>query len=413
MFKSSQSISQGYEPFKESVIDPWRSKIETVGRRKVLMNRKEKKLLFGLVFLLIMTFSIFLLHTQTESHDLEIESKYMPSESKLHTDCKNYVYNSTYPFSKPRHTKYGIEYRFGVITDMDEESKVADKKNTWKSFLRVASLHYNPTTEKATITWFNTDDNPISLLSRFSNGGRGMELSELLVFNGHLYTIDDRTGIVYQIEDENKIFPWVVLSDGNGHEIKGFKGEWMIKKGENMVIGGIGKVWTTPSGQVLHHNPQFVKIIDPNGKIVHKNWTEIYMKMQEVAGFPDPGYIIHESGAWSDVHNSWFFLPRRASTEQYNDIVDEERGTNLLFKCSENFEVVQYEHIGDLTDRKRGFSSFKFIPGLNDEVIIALKTHEYKGTTKSFITVFKINGKILLPDTIISETHKYEGLEFL
>ena len=25
------------------------------------------------------------------------------------------------------------------------------------------------------------------------------------------------------------------------------------------------------------------------GKIVHKNWTEIYMKMQEVAGFPDPG----------------------------------------------------------------------------------------------------------------------------
>ena len=49
-----------------------------------------------------------------------------------------------------------------------------------------------------------------------------MELSELLVFNGHLYTIDDRTGIVYEIENENKIFPWVVLSDGNGHEIKGF-----------------------------------------------------------------------------------------------------------------------------------------------------------------------------------------------
>lgn len=49
-----------------------------------------------------------------------------------------------------------------------------------------------------------------------------MELSELLVFNGHLYTIDDRTGIVYEIEDENKIFPWVVLSDGNGHEIKGY-----------------------------------------------------------------------------------------------------------------------------------------------------------------------------------------------
>ena len=55
----------------------------------------------------------------------------------------------------------------------------------------------------------------------FFCSGRGMELSELLVFNGHLYTIDDRTGIVYQIKDENRIFPWVVLSDGDGHEIKG------------------------------------------------------------------------------------------------------------------------------------------------------------------------------------------------
>ena len=43
--------------------------------------------------------------------------------TKKITDCKESVYNTTYPFSKPRHTKYGIEYRFGVITDMDEESK--------------------------------------------------------------------------------------------------------------------------------------------------------------------------------------------------------------------------------------------------------------------------------------------------
>ena len=38
----------------------------------------------------------------------------------------------------------------------------------------------------------------------------------------------------------------------------------MVRKGENMVIGGIGKVWTTPSGQVINNNPQFVKIINPN-----------------------------------------------------------------------------------------------------------------------------------------------------
>ena len=61
----------------------------TVGRRKVVMNRKIKKFLFALVFLLTMFLSIFLLYTQTKSRDLEIESKYMPSESKLQTGMLN------------------------------------------------------------------------------------------------------------------------------------------------------------------------------------------------------------------------------------------------------------------------------------------------------------------------------------
>lgn len=51
--------------------------------------------------------------------------------------------------------------------------------------------------------------------------GRGMELSELVVFNGHVYSVDDRTGIIYEISGNKKIFPWVILSDGDGHEIKG------------------------------------------------------------------------------------------------------------------------------------------------------------------------------------------------
>ena len=50
-----------------------------------------------------------------------------------------------------------------------------------------------------------------------------MELSELVIFNGKLYSVDDRTGVVYQIEN-NKVVPWVILSDGNGGETKGFKG---------------------------------------------------------------------------------------------------------------------------------------------------------------------------------------------
>jgi soluble calcium-activated nucleotidase 1 len=37
-----------------------------------------------------------------------------------------------------------------------------------------------------------------------------MELSELIVFNGGLYTVDDRTGVVYRIEG-TKVIPWVIL----------------------------------------------------------------------------------------------------------------------------------------------------------------------------------------------------------
>ncbi len=47
-----------------------------------------------------------------------------------------------------------------------------------------------------------------------------MELSELVVFNGHLYSVDDRTGVVYRIEG-NQAVPWVILPDGDGSVSKG------------------------------------------------------------------------------------------------------------------------------------------------------------------------------------------------
>lgn len=47
-----------------------------------------------------------------------------------------------------------------------------------------------------------------------------MELSELVVFNGHLYTVDDHTGVVYRILDDRAV-PWVILPDGDGTVSKG------------------------------------------------------------------------------------------------------------------------------------------------------------------------------------------------
>lgn len=42
----------------------------------------------------------------------------------------------------------------------------------------------------------------------------------MVVFNGHLYTVDDHTGVVYRIK-ENKAVPWVILPDGDGTVSKG------------------------------------------------------------------------------------------------------------------------------------------------------------------------------------------------
>jgi len=87
-----------------------------------------------------------------------------------------------------------------------------------------------------------------------------MELSELVTFNGALYTVDDRTGVVYRL-DGNKLVPWVILPgksdlsfrpkkikswiiplDGPGNESHGFKCEWATVKNEHLVIFWNGKI---------------------------------------------------------------------------------------------------------------------------------------------------------------------------
>lgn len=60
----------------------------------------------------------------------------------------------------------------------------------------------------------------------------------------------------------------------------------------------------------------------------------------------------------------------------------------------------------------RGFSSFKFLPGSQDSIIVALKTEEYQGETATYITAFTIEGQILMPDLKVSDK-KFEGLEFV
>lgn len=60
----------------------------------------------------------------------------------------------------------------------------------------------------------------------------------------------------------------------------------------------------------------------------------------------------------------------------------------------------------------RGFSSFKFLPGSQDSIIVALKTEEFQGQTATYITAFTVGGRIVMPDVKVMNM-KFEGLEFI
>ncbi|KAI1301697.1 Soluble calcium-activated nucleotidase 1 [Halotydeus destructor] len=318
-------------------------------------------------------------------------------------------YNATYPLSAAE-TLSGqiVRFRIAIISDLDTNSK-SEGENSWVSYLLKGYLTYNFEDDSVEIEW---DQKKMVLKSNLAAGGRSMELSELTVFNGKLYSCDDRTGVIYEIH-ENDAIPWVILTDGDGTSAKGFKCEWFAVRDELLYVGGLGKEWTSTSGELINNNPQWVKSVTKEGEVHHHNWLSSYLAMRAAAGIQYPGYVIHESSAWSAVHRKWFFLPRRASSTAYNDIEDEHKGTNLLISANDEFTDIHVKTVGPVIP-SHGFSSFKFIPRTNDKVIVALKSVEEDGKAATFITVFTIQGKILLPEQRIGDSSiKFEGIEFI
>jgi len=169
------------------------------------------------------------------------------------------------------------------------------------------------------------------------------------------------------------------------------------------------------------------------------------------------GYVIHEAACWSPRRREWVFLPRRVSSLPYDEDLDEKMGSNKIVIADENFKKVgnkisycwlmeevllprnpasfslslflpfgtstpHLQPCTQLTVREagniipeHGFSSFKFLPGTNDEVIVALKSVEEAATQKqsTYLVVFTIDGQVLLEETLLPSLHKFEGLEFV
>ncbi|XP_026679655.1 soluble calcium-activated nucleotidase 1-like [Diaphorina citri] len=194
-----------------------------------------------------------------------------PYESNIYLKSlgKGLMYNNTYPLTPPVQTAQGIQYRIGKY-----------KLNNVRCKQCVVIF------DQISIIW--DSEKPTVLKSGYGLNGRGMELSELVVFDGKLLTVDDRTGIVYIVEN-NMVIPWVVLMDGNGQSPKGFKSEWATVKDETLYIGGMGKEWTSTTGEFLSYDPMWVKAVSNTGQVMHLNWTSNYMTLRRSLNIEFPG----------------------------------------------------------------------------------------------------------------------------
>lgn len=361
----------------------------------------------------------------------------------------------------------------GVITDLDKEScryqekhnspikeTSCAKANTWVSYLKrgIFSLEFpsakigNAGPEGSSVEWL--DEIELSAHGNFErgrdgfhpSGGRGMELSELEWFNGHLLTPDDRTGTLFEIVsprglleinaehefdgDASKVVPSTFqrakLLDGSGNNSQAFfKSEWMVVKDDRMIVGGHGRSFTDPNDgtRIKNNNPKWVKIIDKNFQVSHEDWSGRFDRVAAVAGVTFPGYLMHEAVLWSEARREWVFLPRRISKEPFDAAKNEMKGGKTVIIASEDFETITAIDVKGLQDPSglRGFSSAKFVPGTGDSVILALRTIEIENSaasgkprqTATLLSAFEIpSGRLLVREQSFT-SKKFEGLVFL
>ena len=128
-------------------------------------------------------------------------------------------YDDTYPFTKPEKKANYSKWKIAIISDRDKASK--NSETSWESRLKTGYLTITKNPRSASVEWDPADTDKL-ITYDLSQKGRGMELSELVVFDGKLFTCDDRTGMVYQLVGNGEsVLPFVHLNDGDGQKNKG------------------------------------------------------------------------------------------------------------------------------------------------------------------------------------------------
>merc|ERR1712125_267762 len=131
------------------------------------------------------------------------------------------------------------------------------------------------------------------------------------------------------------------ITEGEGDTDKGMKWEWSTVKNGYLYIGSMGKEYTNPDGSVANTNNLWISIINSRGEVIRKDWTDKYNFVRAKLGAAAPGYTINEAIMWSDYLKKWIFIPRRISSEKYDEVLDEKMGSNKLVLVDDSFTSAQ------------------------------------------------------------------------
>jgi len=246
-------------------------------------------------------------------------------------------------------------YHIAAVADLDHESS-DESGNSFHSFLKGGIL----TRLEAggySLDWGLTQ----RITTKHNEAGRGMELSELIVFDDRLLTFGDRTGIVFELlkksvesssesasqaDDVIKSVPRFIFTEGDGETDKGMKIEWATLKDKKLYVGSFGKEYTSSQGEIINTNNNWIVVIDHEGHVSRHDWGHIYDKVRSVVGCDFPGYLVHEAVLWSPFSSKWVFLPRRVSQTPYDEVEDERKGSNIVITADDRFVDFNVVEVG-------------------------------------------------------------------
>ena len=322
----------------------------------------------------------------------------------------------------------GNTFHFAAVTDLDKLSAVLDKDGGKTGKFR--SVLLPGTITKGSDNKYSVKfENIRELISKHNEGGRGMELSELILFQNRLLSFDDRTGSVFEVLNQGKgsdsfVVPRFVVTEGEGDTDKGMKWEWASVKDGELYMGSMGKEYTDRDGNIVNVNNLWISIINKDGQLRREDWTDRYHFIRKKLKATAPGYVINEAISWSPHLNKWVFMPRRISSEMYDDVKDEKMGAAKIVLVNEAFtsaEVIDIKFTDN--DPLHGFSTFAFVPGSKDRHVLAVRTVEEDCALEDeslckqrsyFLVVDITTGDVLMEEILPpGEPLKFEGVEFV